>query len=396
MAKFAIVNTDILNLRVSASTTAQIVSRLAKGTVLEVVSDPGSDWLQVKVDGGNTQGYVSKTYVNQTDTRPETSSGSAAGGASGERAEVTTDSLNVRSGAGTNFRVITSVAKGTILNVLSKQGEWTRIKIGQNEGYVATQYLRFGATGAPTGFLMEQSDLVNAKLEPEKLIPAQTANTSEAIIAKTWNNYGGLLSKIATQVSCPVNAIVATIAAESGGSGFGSDGRMIIRFENHIFWDLWGQANPGQFNQFFAFDAVSGWKGHMFRSSADGQFQGFHGDQSSEWRVLTIARALNDNAALQSISMGAPQIMGFHYQRLGYSSVQSMFFQFARSANAQLVAMFDFVRGTNSSAPAMQALRNGDYLTFATIYNGTGNAPTYRDIITRYVAVYNRLIQTAR
>jgi len=86
------------------------------------------------------------------------------------------------------------------------------------------------------------------------------------------------------------------------------------------------------------------------------------------------------------MSMGGPQIMGLNYRRIGYDSVQNMFYQFARSAPAQLLALFDFVKGMNPSSPAIQALQNRDYMTFATLYNGTGNAHTYADLIQRYGA----------
>jgi hypothetical protein len=73
-----------------------------------------------------------------------------------------------------------------------------------------------------------------------------------------------------------------------------------------------------------------------------------------------------------------------------------MFFQFARSAQAQLLALFDFVRGTGGSSQAITALQNRDYLTFATIYNGSGNAPTYAGIIQRYSAIYDQIIRNAQ
>ena len=66
----------------------------------------------------------------------------------------------------------------------------------------------------------------------------------------------------------------------------------------------------------------------------------------------------------------------------------------AHSISAQLLALFDFVRGTSDNSPAIQALRSQDYLTFAKIYNGPANAPTYQNIITSYSGVYARLIGT--
>ncbi|MEP7288721.1 MAG: N-acetylmuramidase domain-containing protein [Chloroflexota bacterium] len=392
MQKYAIVNTDSLNLRANPSTSAQVVSLLMQNTILQTINAPSADWLEVRVDGTDTHGFVASNFVTLTDVKPQASTG-------GQHAEVTTNSLNIRSGPGTNFPVLTTVGQGSVLTVLDNQGNWIKVKVGTSDGYASTQYLNLTTTKAPTGYLIEQTDLLTANLIPSRLIPDQAANTTEAVLARTWNTYGGLLGTLATQLNCPANGIVATLTAESGGNCFGPDGRMIIRFENHIFRSQWGQQHADQFNQFFSFNTSSpanGWKDHMFRPNTTSPFQAFHGNQSSEWQALTIARALDDTAALSSISMGAPQIMGFNFQRLGYDKVQTMFYQFTRSANVQLLAMFDFVRGTNTNSAAIQALRTGDYLTFASIYNGPANATTYRDIITRYVGIFNRLILTAR
>src|SRR5450432_4633915 len=70
MQKYGIVNTDKLNMRDSGSTAGKILTVLARGTVLDILGDPGFDWLQVRVDGTTTQGYVSKVYLTLTDVKP--------------------------------------------------------------------------------------------------------------------------------------------------------------------------------------------------------------------------------------------------------------------------------------------------------------------------------------
>jgi murein DD-endopeptidase MepM/ murein hydrolase activator NlpD len=57
--------------------------------------------------------------------------------------------------------------------------------------------------------------------------------------------------------------------------------------------------------------------------------------------------------------------------------------------------MFDFVKGPGTTSPAIQALQARDYLTFASIYNGPGNAETYRGIIQARADMYDRLIAKA-
>src|SRR4051812_38984576 len=107
MQKYGIVNTDTLNLRSSPSTTARIISQLPKGSVLEIVSDPGIDWLEVQPDGTTNRGFVSKTYLTLTDVKP------GPGVPTSGKAEVTTDNLNVRSGPGTGYAVLSVAARGT-------------------------------------------------------------------------------------------------------------------------------------------------------------------------------------------------------------------------------------------------------------------------------------------
>ena len=313
------------------------------------------------------------------------------------KGEVTTNSLNIRSGPGTNFDIVTTAAQGTVLAVLANQGSWIKVHFGGADGYVAAQFLDLTTTKPLTMFLIERTDLLATKLEPDTRIPDQTPNTPEALVARVWNSYGGLLGKLSMMLNCPADGIVAVLTAESGGNGFGPDGRLKIRLEAHLLWDRWGKDHADQFNQFFQFDQsapANAWKGHKFRPDANSPWQFYHDNQDLEWKALTIARALDDTAALSSISMGAPQIMGFNFRRLGYSSVQAMFNQFAHSISAQLLALFDFVRGTSDNSPAIQALRSQDYLTFAKIYNGPANAPTYQNIITSYSGVYDHLIGT--
>src|SRR5260221_8570092 len=228
MQKYGVVNTDVLNLRAGPSTSAQILTTLKTGAVLEIVADPGFDWLQVKVDGVGTQGFVSKAYLTLTDTKPgaaatpvvSTSPSAASVPTSGTasapiigKAEVTTNSLNVRSGPGITYSILTTAAQGTVLSVLQKGGDWIKVRIGTTEGYVSAQYVNLNTTKTATGYLIEQADLLVAKLPPDKLVPDQTPSTQQAVLARTWTQYGGFLNRVANMLGCPVNGIVTSITA---------------------------------------------------------------------------------------------------------------------------------------------------------------------------------------
>lgn len=244
--------------------------------------------------------------------------------------------------------------------------------------------------GAAGGFLRGRPDLLSLPLAPvaAQQIVAAAASAVEQLMAATWNRYGGLLAVLSNELKIDPATAAAVLAIEAGGQAFGADGRMIIRFENHIFFDEWGKQNPAAFAQHFSFDAGQPWQGHLWRPSPAAPWQEFHGNQAAEWQVLTLACSLDDTGAKRSISMGAPQIMGFNCAAIGYDTVQAMFDAFSAGEQAQLIGFFDFVRGASGDGPAVQVLQSQDFTAFATQYNGSGQAAAYA---ARMADAYNAL-----
>ena len=54
---------------------------------------------------------------------------------------VTCSVLNVRSGSSTNAPVITTVSRGTTLDIISSENGWYAISINGTTGYVSSQYV---------------------------------------------------------------------------------------------------------------------------------------------------------------------------------------------------------------------------------------------------------------
>ncbi|MEZ4736799.1 MAG: N-acetylmuramidase domain-containing protein [Caldilineaceae bacterium] len=225
---------------------------------------------------------------------------------------------------------------------------------------------------------------------PTQILTAPaTAEPAVQTVLSTWNRYGGLLQQEAARLDIHPGIAVAVLAAESRGEPFDRHGRLIIRFENHIFYEYWGKANTERFRQHFAFAADESWKGHQWRPDVNSDWQPMHhfGDQDTEWRAFEFARTLNEKAAMYAISMGAPQIMGFNHTAIGYPTVQAMFADFSQDVRPQLISLFRFMEVNG----LVEAVRNGDFLTFARIYNGTGQATTYQQIIQQNLASYQKL-----
>lgn len=216
-----------------------------------------------------------------------------------------------------------------------------------------------------------------------------TPVTGTGGVAKAWNSYGQLLVTLAGVLGFSPSAASAVLAVESAGAGFWN-GRMVIRFENHVFRSRWGRdTNAATFGQHFRVDAKEAWKGHAWRPDA-GMWRDLHtqsAGQDEEYAVLAFACTLAEESAYQSISMGAPQIMGFNHQKVGFASAKDMFAAFT-DERAQVLGLFDFIR---SDHKMVRALRTGDWVAFALIYNGSGQAEYYGGKIRENVAAAKAL-----
>jgi predicted flap endonuclease-1-like 5' DNA nuclease len=295
--------------------------------------------------------------------------------------------LNVRGQPTTDSAIVTTVPHGATLTPVEPEeivrakvgqyGEWLLVHLDDREVYVAAWYLRLFETGP------------DQPPEDERIAVTPDLTGTERQVALTWNRLGGLLQRLADQLAIDPGVAVAVLTVESGGRAFGPDGRMIIRFENHVFHSRWGEHHPDVFARHFAFNPDPRWTGHRWRPAPDQPWRAFHGDQNGEWEVLSLACTLDDTAARLSISMGGPQIMGFNYAAVGYTSVQQMFEAFAASERNQVHGFFEFVR--SRGAAAVQALQGLDFIRFALFYNGSGQAEHYGSLIRQAHDAYERL-----
>ena len=107
-ASIGVVTADKLNVRTGAGTNYSIMTmdgnlvKLVKGTEVTIISESG-DWYYVSstYNDKEVKGYVSSEYITITKTvedKVETT----------KKVKVTTDNLNVRTGAGTNYSILVS------------------------------------------------------------------------------------------------------------------------------------------------------------------------------------------------------------------------------------------------------------------------------------------------
>lgn len=162
----------------------------------------------------------------------------------------------------------------------------------------------------------------------------------------------------ATELGVPVAAVLAVTEVESRGDGFLPDGHPVILFERHIMYRLVKQKFGAQ-----KADALS----RQFPNII-GQTPGGYGRTSEQPARMDRAAALIDReCALQSASWGLFQIMGFHWQALGYPRLQDFVNAMYRDEAAQLDA---FVRFVKINPSIHRALKAQDWAAFAKGYNG--------------------------
>lgn len=385
-----VVTASMLNVRDRPDGNGIILGTLVAGSVVEVLSTNGS-WVEIPFHQGTA--FISLAHVSLHERSGV------------QRGVVTASLLNVRANPQPSARIIGQLQGATELMIESTVGDWHEIPFNNSLGYVSGRHVRLieDIEVFPDVPIDLNETEVEEEIPPQPVVPESAEEGAELVparqfrvvgtgeerkVAAAWNRFGGLLEKLSDQKHIDVACAVAVLCVESSGKGFepSNQGRVIIRFENHKFWKYWGSTNPDRFRQHFTYKKGEVWKGHKWRKLPDEEWQTFHGSQRAEWKVLGFARSLDDAAALMSISMGAPQIMGFHFQALGYRSPQEMFDAFTGGVSAQISGLFNFM------SPAMvQRLQQRDFIGFARLYNGNGQKEKYGRWIKNHYNAFKRL-----
>lgn len=112
------------------------IGTLYKGDKVTIIKDLENGFVHVRTSRG-MEGKCAKSYLKVAN-----SMNSASLNTSVKKKVKGTDEVNIRSGAGTNYSKIGTLANGTIVNVIEVQGEWNRIKFSNGKiGYCSGRYL---------------------------------------------------------------------------------------------------------------------------------------------------------------------------------------------------------------------------------------------------------------
>lgn len=191
---------EFLYVRAEGDENAEIVGKLYKGAVAEIV-EQGDEWSHIT--SGSVDGYVSNAYCFfGTDAM------SYAEDTFDTKAEILTNGLRIRSEADLDASVISSVSSGTSLvvdtDVEAPEG-WVAVKYGAATGYVSAEYV---STELALG--------VGITLEEEQAIQAKKAEEEAARKAAQVASSGTVQNEAVAASVDDVTLLAALIQCEAG------------------------------------------------------------------------------------------------------------------------------------------------------------------------------------
>ena len=137
------VNTGALHIRSGPGVQYGVVFSVYRGTALSLLGrNTDASWLKIALDNG-IQGWVNAWYV-ATGTSIWSLPVDGSGGTTGAIGTVNTGALNIRSGPGAGYGVVTSAYRGTTFTLLARSADSGWLKIALNsgvQGWVSTSYV---------------------------------------------------------------------------------------------------------------------------------------------------------------------------------------------------------------------------------------------------------------
>lgn len=124
---------EYLNVRSIPSTDGEVVGKIYAGGGGQVI-EKGAQWS--KIISGNVEGYINNDYAwFAQDAEAHMSEVCTMYGVSNA------DSLRVRKGPGTDWKVIATVNAGAEVQVLGFEGDWAKVSYIGTEAYIFAEYL---------------------------------------------------------------------------------------------------------------------------------------------------------------------------------------------------------------------------------------------------------------
>ena len=204
-----IYSTTTLNIRKKGSINAKIVGKMKKGNIATVLKK-GSEWSKVR--SGNVTGYVKNQYLVFGDEIENFAKQNVK-----KVAKIQTETLRVRKKASTDSKIVTLVSEDDKLKVKKQNGDWAKVKVDGQTGYVSKDYAKviysFGKAKSMKQIQAEQEAKKRAE-EAARNKPVSTTSSSHT--SNTGTTSGSTTGSTQTTKKASVSV------SSSGSSATGS------------------------------------------------------------------------------------------------------------------------------------------------------------------------------
>jgi hypothetical protein len=160
------------------------------------------------------------------------------------------------------------------------------------------------------------------------------------------------LAAAAKRLRTGLAEIRALAKVESSGQGFDDEGRVVIRFEPHVFHEK----TNGKYSASHPHLSYKDWDPKVPRSL----------DHS--WRLFKEACTLDATAAVLSTSWGMFQVMGFNFTRCSCKTLKEFVAKMENSVDDQLALTVELLMSSGMAV----LLRTHKWAELALRYNGKG------------------------
>ena len=164
-----------VRMRSGPSTDYGVVASYSVGTQVKVLIS-GADWSKIRV--GTRTGYIMSKFLSVTNITPSTPSSSYTAYVTASNGKP----VRMRTGAGTNYSVISTYSVGTQVTVLEYGKTWCRIRVNGYTGYMMTKFL---TTTQPT--IISSAALNKNTVWPGETLTV-TTNPANISVSYEWLN----------------------------------------------------------------------------------------------------------------------------------------------------------------------------------------------------------------
>lgn len=241
------VNTETLNLRKEASTSADILKLLSQGNEVEIVSE-SNGWYKVKFK--DTEGFVSKEYITVNNQEEITNSEPSQSGQTitstnevGTTMTIESEKLDIKILPLINANSIGTLKKGDVVTVISKANKWTFIQTDSLAGWITTN-----VTTTKNNNEDKEENVVDNTVTDEPV-----NNEDETLYDNTVTKYVNSLSVYVRKGPSTSDEIVTSLIKDTDVTVVGENGEWYKikykEFEGYIYKNLLSDNKTGETNR---------------------------------------------------------------------------------------------------------------------------------------------------